>query len=120
MEDAATAEISRVQVHQWMRHNVLTAEGQRVDKALVSSLLHEEGEKMAAHAKGKTTHLLTSPPTHPPTYLPTGEEEKRALALARVLVGGMMVGEGAEHLPDFLTSVCYPYVQTTTGGNARL
>jgi len=45
MEDAATAEISRSQLWQWMHQRVVTAEGTRVDRALVESLL---GELMGA------------------------------------------------------------------------
>jgi malate synthase len=41
MEDAATAEISRSQLWQWMHQRVVTAEGTRVDRALVESLLDE-------------------------------------------------------------------------------
>ena len=41
MEDAATAEISRAQLWQWMHQRLVTAEGTRVDRALVESLLDE-------------------------------------------------------------------------------
>src|SRR5438552_4001247 len=46
MEDAATAEISRAQVWQWIRHprGVLT-DGRKVTKELFRSVLHEELEK---------------------------------------------------------------------------
>ncbi len=42
MEDAATAEISRAQVWQWLRHGVTLADGRRVDRALVANVLREE------------------------------------------------------------------------------
>lgn len=42
MEDAATAEISRSQVWQWAKHNVVTAEGAIVNAAFVSKILTEE------------------------------------------------------------------------------
>jgi len=42
MEDAATAEISRVQVWQWLRHAARLADGRTVDAALVRATLREE------------------------------------------------------------------------------
>lgn len=43
MEDAATAEISRVQVHQWARHGVTTSdEGVKVTRELVARVVEEE------------------------------------------------------------------------------
>lgn len=42
MEDAATAEISRAQVWQWVRHGVKLADGRAVDTALVRKTIEEE------------------------------------------------------------------------------
>jgi malate synthase len=42
MEDAATAEISRAQLWQWVRHGVRTADGAVVDAALVRRIIDEE------------------------------------------------------------------------------
>jgi len=42
MEDAATAEISRAQLWQWVRHGVRTAEGTVVDAAMVRRVIDEE------------------------------------------------------------------------------
>ncbi len=42
MEDAATAEISRAQIWQWMRHGASLADGRAIDRALVDRLLAEE------------------------------------------------------------------------------
>lgn len=42
MEDAATAEISRSQVWQWIRHRVLLEDGTALDLALVSQIIEEE------------------------------------------------------------------------------
>jgi malate synthase len=42
MEDAATAEISRAQVWQWLHHGARLADGRRVDAALVRQVLAEE------------------------------------------------------------------------------
>ena len=41
MEDAATAEISRSQVWQWVHQEVVTAEGNRIDAARVEQVLKE-------------------------------------------------------------------------------
>ena len=42
MEDAATAEISRAQVWQWLRHNATLADGRPLTLALFGQLLEEE------------------------------------------------------------------------------
>lgn len=48
MEDAATAEISRSQVWQWIYNGVSTAEGQKITKEWVERLLEEELAKIRA------------------------------------------------------------------------
>jgi malate synthase len=48
MEDAATAEISRSQLWQWVRHGVSLVEGGRVTRELVRDLLGEELGKIRA------------------------------------------------------------------------
>ena len=48
MEDAATAEISRSQVWQWVRHGVRLVEGGRVTGELVRRIVGEELEKLRA------------------------------------------------------------------------
>jgi malate synthase len=48
MEDAATAEISRSQLWQWVRHGVTLVEGGRVTRELVRDLLGEELGKIRA------------------------------------------------------------------------
>jgi malate synthase len=50
MEDAATAEISRSQVWQWIRHGAALADGRKVDAALCRQLLEEEVAKLKADA----------------------------------------------------------------------
>jgi malate synthase len=58
MEDAATAEVSRSQLWQWVRHGVPTAEGKKVDKAYALKLLREQADELAAKApKGNKYHL---------------------------------------------------------------
>jgi malate synthase len=46
MEDAATAEISRAQVWQWIRHGATLEDGRPVTPALVSELLERRVEKL--------------------------------------------------------------------------
>jgi malate synthase len=46
MEDAATAEISRAQVWQWIRHNAQLDDGRTVDAALCRTVLAEELSKL--------------------------------------------------------------------------
>ncbi len=59
MEDAATAEISRAQVWQWIRHGVRLDSGELVDRALFTRVLGEEMTALRAvgveaqHAPGK-------------------------------------------------------------------
>ena len=48
MEDAATAEISRAQVWQWIRHGAKLDDGRTVDMALCRKLLDEELAKLRA------------------------------------------------------------------------
>jgi len=45
MEDAATAEISRAQVWQWVRHGAVMADGAKVTRETVRSIADEEVEK---------------------------------------------------------------------------
>ncbi len=51
MEDAATAEISRAQVWQWLRHGARLDDGRRIDESLLEALLAEEMEKMRSHVR---------------------------------------------------------------------
>ena len=48
MEDAATAEISRAQLWQWIRHGVTTSDGRRVDAALYREVRDEELARLTA------------------------------------------------------------------------
>ena len=59
MEDAATAEISRSQVWQWIRHHVSVKEGIRASPELVRQIVEEELSKIRqvigveTYAKGR-------------------------------------------------------------------
>jgi malate synthase len=46
MEDAATAEISRAQIWQWLHHKAKTAGGERVTVAWVEALIEDEMKKL--------------------------------------------------------------------------
>ncbi|GAA3640625.1 malate synthase A [Microlunatus ginsengisoli] len=46
MEDAATVEISRMQLWQWIRHRATTSGGVQITRELVSAMLAEEVERM--------------------------------------------------------------------------
>jgi len=48
MEDAATAEISRAQVWQWLHNNVTLEDGRTLDEALYGQMLEEERDAIAA------------------------------------------------------------------------
>ncbi|KAM0544853.1 hypothetical protein ACHAPJ_011598 [Fusarium lateritium] len=50
MEDAATAEVSRTQLWQWVRHNISTAEGVRLDKKTILELLDQQIEPLQSAA----------------------------------------------------------------------
>ena len=48
MEDAATAEISRAQLWQWLRHGAALDDGRTVDAALVKGVIEDEVAKIRA------------------------------------------------------------------------
>ncbi len=51
MEDAATAEIARAQIWQWLAHGGLSLDdGNAIDFALFDATLHEVAQRLAAHA----------------------------------------------------------------------
>jgi malate synthase len=82
MEDAATAEISRSQVWQWLRHGANLSNGRPVTQDLVESLIAEEME----------TKQLSG-----------GKFE-----LAAKLFGQLMTGT---EFPEFLTLVAYQHLE---------
>jgi malate synthase len=55
MEDAATAEISRSQVWQWIRHGSRLADGRRVTRALAGEVLSDEMAQLRARLGGDFT-----------------------------------------------------------------
>ncbi len=83
MEDAATAEISRAQVWQWIRHTAKLDDGRTVDAPLYLALLEEELAKL------RDTRA--------------GGRHDDAAALLRELIG-------APNFPDFLTLPAYDMI----------
>ena len=53
MEDAATAEISRAQVWQWLHHGARLEDGRPVDRALFHRVRDEELARLAAKGPGR-------------------------------------------------------------------
>jgi malate synthase len=93
MEDAATAEISRAQLWQWVHHHATITDGpnggQPVTEALVNQAIEAE---LAA----------TKPKVDPARY----SAYERAATLMRQLIS-------SEKFPDFLTLAAYSEVLTT-------
>lgn len=88
MEDAATAEISRVQIWQWRVHGISTQDdGGAITSARISSLIRDH---VARHREAR----------------PEGSQ----WALAGKLVDDML---NRSTLDDFLTTVCYPHIVQT-------
>jgi malate synthase len=54
MEDAATVEISRMQIWQWVHHRATAADGTPVTAELVRGLLAEEVERLSRDADEPT------------------------------------------------------------------
>jgi malate synthase len=86
MEDAATAEISRAQLWQWVHHHAVRDDGQPVTEAMVDQAIAEEVERSTA----------TADSLHTAAYI-------RAAELTRQMVR-------AERFPDFLTVPAYQQV----------
>jgi len=88
MEDAATAEISRTQVWQWVNHGAKLADGRRITADLVRRTMEDE--------LGKLREQLG------PARYDSGKFD-----LASKLFDRMMTGTD---FPEFLTSVAYDYL----------
>ena len=65
MEDAATAEICRSQVWQWVRHGAALSDGRRVTQEMVRKVISEQKNKLQgarlAEAAEIFDHMMTSP-----------------------------------------------------------
>ncbi|MGI0485166.1 malate synthase A [Pantanalinema rosaneae CENA516] len=91
MEDAATAEICRAQVWQWLHHRVVLVDGRTVDRSLFQSVLAEAIQSAKVVLKSRS-HLVTSHDLHMSFY--------RAIDLFVQLVT-------AERFESFLTLPAY-------------
>jgi malate synthase len=89
MEDAATAEISRAQLWQWVHHKVALPDGRVVDHGLVATLLAEERARIESSSPG----------------LP---KDNRLPEAAELLATVGLSGE----LPPFLTIPAYARLET--------
>ena len=83
MEDAATVEISRMQIWQWVHHRATTADGTPVTAELVRGLLDEEVERLSRDAD---------------------EPVKARIAAARTVFETVAL---AEQWPQFFTNFAY-------------
>ncbi|CAM9133815.1 unnamed protein product [Choristocarpus tenellus] len=99
MEDAATAEISRVQVWQWVHHGAKTVNGEVVTASLVHKLMAEAVERHCA--------VLRGPKATAGTEVEKAQGQTGKFTLAGKLVVDMMT---APELDDFLTTVAYPHI----------
>jgi malate synthase len=88
MEDAATAEISRTQVWQWVRHGARLTDGRTVTDDLVWQVMTEEMDKLR-------------------TAMGPARFDGGKFTLARQLFDDMMTGP---EFPEFLTAVAYDYL----------
>jgi malate synthase len=88
MEDAATAEISRSQLWQWIRHGATLADGRTVTRDLVREVLDEETARIREEV-GEETWAAGRPDDTREVF------ERVALS---------------EDFPEFLTLVAYEYV----------
>ncbi|WP_422770392.1 malate synthase A [Plantactinospora sp. WMMC1484] len=92
MEDAATAEIARCQVWQWIQHGTALAEGGRVTGELVRSILAEEVAKLAEEA------------ANPGAERPVAERARERVAQAAEIFARTALGDD---LPAFFTTEAY-------------
>jgi len=88
MEDAATAEISRTQVWQWVRHRATLEDGRVVDAALVRAVLEEELARIESEAGANA--------------FADGRFARAAELFARLVL--------AEELEEFLTLAAYDHL----------
>jgi malate synthase len=89
MEDAATAEISRAQVWQWLKHGALLDDGQPVTTDLIDRLMAEELLKIRTEAGDDRF------------------EDGRYQQAAELFVGWSK----ADVCPEFLTTPAYEYLE---------
>jgi len=94
MEDAATAEVSRSQVWQWVKHGVTTAEGEKVTKDLAQKILKKQTAELIAKA-------------------PKGNKFEIAAKYFETQITG-------EDYADFLTTLLYDEIVSTDHGSSKM
>ncbi|EPQ66991.1 Bgt-813 [Blumeria graminis f. sp. tritici] len=60
MEDAATAEVSRSQLWQWVKHGIKTAGGKKIDKKYALKLLQEQTDDLVSCAPSDSKYSLAA------------------------------------------------------------
>lgn len=90
MEDAATAEIARCQIWQWIKHGSKTAEGEIITKELIRQLLRAQVNEIRS-ALGESAF------------------NARKYVLAIQLYERLLL---SDRLEDFLTLIAYPHITT--------
>jgi malate synthase len=90
MEDAATAEISRCQLWQWIKHGATLNDGQKITKQFIAAAIKKEADRIKNNLGAETYN-------------------KRKFALAVKLFEQSIL---SDRLDDFLTLVCYPHITT--------
>lgn len=88
MEDAATAEISRTQLWQWLKHEVVLEDGRKFNTELYKTLLQNESDKIMAEAESNAVE---------------GNRYELAISLFDKLVL-------SERFEEFLTLPAYQYI----------
>ncbi len=96
MEDTATAEISRAQLWQWIRHGASLSDGRKVTIDLVGPMIEEEAARLSARA--------------------VGEEPSPRIAEAAKLLASMV---RPDVFPEFLTLPAYKELIELEGEAAR-
>ena len=92
MEDAATAEISRAQVWQWLKHGANMSDGRRVTAEIVRQTIAEELAKLKDHLG--------------PLRFQSGKFE---------VAGRMFEMMTSPEFPDFMTLIAYKVRRLTLG-----
>jgi malate synthase len=89
MEDAATAEISRAQVWQWLRHGARLSDGRNVTRELVTHTIAEELAKLREHIGA--------------ARFDSGKFDDAAKLFEQMITGG--------EFPEFMTLGAYGHLQ---------
>jgi len=65
MEDAATAEISRAQVWQWVRHGAVLSNGQNVTQDLVQQVIADKKKELGGSRMNAAARIYEQMMTNP-------------------------------------------------------